>query len=51
MAWCFITYYYYYYYYSVGATVHDESRPLFYSFLIIQTVGSTPWAGDQTAAT
>jgi hypothetical protein len=31
----------------VGATVHDEPWPLFHTFLIIQTVGMTPWAEDQ----
>jgi hypothetical protein len=30
----------------VGATVHDEPWPLFYSFLIIQTVGRAPWVGE-----
>jgi hypothetical protein len=34
---------------SEGNAVHDETCPLLYSFLIIQTVGRTPWAGDQHA--
>jgi hypothetical protein len=34
----------------MDATVHDERLPLFYSFLSIQTVSRTPWAGDQPAA-
>jgi hypothetical protein len=37
-------------YYSVGATVQHESWPLFCSFLIIERVGGTPWAGDQSIA-
>jgi hypothetical protein len=38
--------------FSVGATVHDEPRPLFllYIFWIIWTVGRTPSARDQPAA-
>jgi hypothetical protein len=37
-------------YYSVGATVHDESWPSFYSFLFIETVGKIFSAGDQPLA-
>jgi hypothetical protein len=37
-------------YYSVGATVHDEAWPLFYSFLFIETVGRSFSAGDQPVA-
>jgi hypothetical protein len=38
------------YYYSVGARVHDEPWSLFYSYLIIQKVDRTLWAGDQPVA-
>jgi hypothetical protein len=34
----------------VGATVHDKPWPLFYNFLITQTVDRTPWVADQPAA-
>jgi hypothetical protein len=34
----------------MGATVHHEPWPLFYSFLITYTVGRTPWSKDQPAA-
>jgi hypothetical protein len=34
----------------VGATVNDETWPLFCSFLIILTAGRTPWTGDQPVA-
>jgi hypothetical protein len=42
-------YYYYYYYYYYGSTaVLDPGR--FFSFLILYTVGRTPWTGDQPIA-
>jgi hypothetical protein len=34
----------------VGTTVHYESWPVFYSFLTLQAVSRTPWAGHQPAA-
>jgi hypothetical protein len=35
---------------SMSATVHDEPRSLFYSFLITSTIGCSPWASEQPAA-
>jgi hypothetical protein len=36
--------------FPVGATVHVESWPLIYSFLIIFTVGRAPWAEAEVVA-
>jgi hypothetical protein len=34
----------------MGATVRDEPWPLFWPFLLMHTVGPTPWTWDQPAA-
>jgi hypothetical protein len=40
-------YYYYYYYYCYGSTSLLLGLSRFFSFLILYTVGRTPWTGDQ----